>query len=409
MTLRAGLEGFGEFMIGAINAGYYAGVLGGSFLALLVIRNVGYVRTFAGFASLASASSLAHALWINPVAWLVFRVIHGACLSVVLVVVESWLNASTAPNQRGRILSVYGIVYLAAMGFVQPLISVFPPTTFSIFGITSIMISICLMPITLARVSGEPRIGSIRIRILGIFRKSPMGSLGVIASGLVTGAHMSLAPRFGQGIGLPERQIGTFLLTFSLGTMAMQVPLGWISDRYDRRRALVISSLVGAVAALGLSIARTGNVYLSLVAFAFGGFAIPLYSLAVATVNDQILPEEMVETASALYVFYGVGSVAGPLFAAAGIQRIGFSALYLMIAATLGVYLLFGVLRIRLVPDFQIRGRTARYRTIPRTTLMAYSMLRRRGPRRREEPGSAREGGEHAADDSSSSDGSNVG
>ena len=386
VTLRAGLEGFSELAIGFISAGYYGGVLLGSFLALVVIRNVGYVRTFAAFASLASASSLAHILWIQPTAWFVFRVIHGVCLSVVLVVVESWLNASAPNNRRGQILSIYGIVYLAAMGIAQPLVAVFPPATFSLFGITSIMISICLLPITLAQVTGNPQIGSVRIRVMGMFRKSPMGSFGVVVSGLVSGAHLSLAPRFAQGIGMSEGRIGGFLLMFSVGTMAMQIPLGWISDRFDRRRALLVSSLIGGLAAFGLSAAHGGGPYLMAMAFAFGGFAIPLYSLAVATVNDQVLAEEMVEAASALYVFYGIGSVLGPIVASAAISRVGFGALYLFVAITLGFYLAFGVLRIRLVPQFRVRGRSAAYRTMPRTTMMAYTMLRRMAPRRRQKP-----------------------
>ena len=383
VTLRAGIEGFSDLAIGTISASYYGGVLAGSFLALLVIRNVGYVRALAAFASLASASSLAHVLWIDPIAWFVFRFIHGICLSVVLVVVESWLNATAPPGKRGQVLSIYGIVYLAALGGVQPLVSVFPPATFSLFGITSIMISLCILPVSLARVSGTPQVGSIRIRVLGMFRKSPMGSLGVIVAGLITGAHLSLSPRFAQGVGMAEGTIGVYLLVFSLGTMALQLPLGWISDHLDRRRALLVSSTLGAVAAGGLSLVQSGGLYAMAMAFMFGGFAIPIYSLAVAAFNDQVSTEEMVEAAGALYVFYGIGSVMGPIGASAMMGRLGLGALYLFAAGVLLVYMAFGVLRIRLVPTFRIRGRTATYRTIPRTTMMAFTMLRRRTPRKK--------------------------
>jgi MFS family permease len=394
VTLRAGIEGFSDTAIGIISATYFAGVLLGSFLALVVIRSVGYVRTFAAFASLASASSLAHVLWINPVAWFFFRLVHGVCLSVVLVVVESWLNSTARNDRRGQILSLYGIVYLASTGFVQPLISVFSPAAFSLFGITSIMISICLLPITLAQVSGTPEIGRIHIRVVGMFRKSPMGSSGVVVSGLVAGAHLSLAPRYAQAIGIPNSTIGTFLLVFSLGTMLMQMPLGWVSDRQDRRWALLISSSVGAVAAVGLGLLPWNAVLTMGAAFAFGGFAVPLYSLSVATVNDQVLSDEMVEAASALYVFYGIGSVLGPLLASLGIARYGPGALYMFAALVLVIYLAFGVLRIRLVPDFRIRGRTAVYRTMPRTTMIAFSMLRRMAPIRRRPAGAAAAAGE---------------
>lgn len=381
VTLRAGLEGFSALTIGLVNGGYFGGMLAGSFIAIAIIRSVGYVRTFAAFASLASASSLAHVLWIAPVPWFVFRVVHGVCLAVVLVVVESWLNSSAPSGRRGQILSAYGIVYLAATGLAQPLIAVFPPASFALFGVTSIMISICLLPVTLAQVSGSPRVATVRIRVAGIFRKSPMGALGVITAGLVNGAHLSLSPRFAQQIGLSPTRIGLFLLAISLGTVAMQYPLGLISDHLDRRRALVVSSLFGGVAALAMSAVREGGPLLTAAALAFGGFALPLYSLAVAAVNDQVPQDEMVEAAGALYVFFGIGSMVGPLIAGAAISRHGVGTLYLFAAVVLGLYLAFGVLRIRLVPDFVIRGAVARYRTMPRTTLMVSALFRRPAPR----------------------------
>lgn len=381
ITLRAALEGFSDSWIGLTGASYFAGMLGGSFLALLVIRNVGYVRSFAAFASLASATSLAHLLVIGPLPWVIFRLIHGVCVAVVLVVVESWLNASAPNGRRGQVLSWYGLIYLAASGVGQPLIGVFRPGSFEIFALTSILISLCVMPISLAQVSGDPRIASVRVRVLGMFRKSPLGVTGVIVNGVVMGAHITLAPRYVQDMGLTEGQIGFFLLIVSAGTMAMQIPLGWVSDNRDRRLALLVSSSAGAGAALILGLVGTGGFGLLAVGFLFGGFALPLYSLALATVNDQLVSEELVEAASALYIFFGAGSVVGPLIASALMQRVGPGALYPFIAAVQLIYLLFGVLRVRLVPDFVVRGRSGTYRTMPRTTIAAFALLKKRTSR----------------------------
>lgn len=377
VSLRAGLEGFSEQMIGVVSSSYYGGLLGGSFLAMLMIRNVGYVRTFAAFASLASATSLAHVLLISPFWWALFRLIHGACLAVVLVVVESWLNASAPNKYRGQILSLYGIIFLAANGLGQPLLAIFTPAEFNLFGITSILISLCVLPIGLTQVSGTASVTSVTIRLGGIFRKSPLGSSGVVISGAVIGAHVTLTPRYAQTLGLSDGAIGGFLLVIAFGTIALQLPLGWISDKKDRRIALIVASAVGAVAALGLASAATMGWYLFAMGFLLGGFMMPLYPLALATVNDQLRSDEMIEAASALYVFYGVGSMIGPLIASAFMGAIGPATLYLFIAIVLGLYLVFGLLRIRAVPEFLVGGARATYRTVPRTTLMAYNMLRR--------------------------------
>ncbi|MFP4490531.1 MAG: MFS transporter [Spirochaetaceae bacterium] len=390
ISLRAGIEGFSEPMIGIISSSYYGGMLLGSLLALIMIRNVGYVRTFAAFASLASATSLVHVIVIIPFWWVLFRLVHGMCLAIVLVVVESWLNTSAPNKSRGRILSIYGIVFLAAYGLAQPLLGVFEPEGFSLFGITSILISMCVLPIGLTRVKGEaPQVMSIKINVVGMFKKTPMGSSGVIISGLVAGAHLTLTPRFAQTINLSSASIGTLLLVASLGTIVLQLPLGWISDHTDRRFALIISSGGGAVAAIGLAFAGEMGMYLMVMGFLLGGFMLPLYSLALATVNDQLAYEEMIEAASALYIFYGVGSMAGPLIAAWSMGRFGPAALYWFILLILLLYLGFGLLRVHLMPDFLVRGAKTRFRSVPRTSLVAYNLLRR--PLRKK-PGAPKKG-----------------
>jgi MFS family permease len=386
VSLRAGLEGFSEHAIGLVSSSYFAGMLGGSFLALLMIRNVGYVRTFAAFSSLASATSLAHVLIISPVWWAAFRLVHGACLAIVLVVVESWLNSSSNNASRGRILSLYGIIFLAANGLAQPLLAIFTPAGFNLFGITSILISVCVLPVGLAQVSGQPKISSLKIRLGGIFRKSPLGATGVIVSGIIIGAHVTLTPRAAQVWGLSDGTIGLFLLVTAFGTIMLQFPLGWLSDNRDRRLALLVSCGFGVLAALGLTLAGNMGGYLLAAGFLLGGFMMPLYPLALATVNDQLESDEMVEAASALYVFYGLGSMAGPLAASSLMAKFGPGALYLFIAVVLLGYITFGLLRIRLVPEFIVRGAKASYRTVPRTTLMAYKMLRQ--PKKKPKKGS---------------------
>ncbi|MCF7938564.1 MAG: MFS transporter [Spirochaetales bacterium] len=378
VSLRAGIEGFSDQTIGLISSGFYAGIFAGSFIALLTIRNVGYVRTLTAFASLASATSLAHVLIISPVWWVIFRLVHGMCLSIVLVVVESWLNASSVNKSRGKILSLYGIVYLASHGLAQPLLGVFSPETFRLFAVTSILISLCVLPVGLGNVSGNPQVTTIKIRFVGFFRKSPLGAFGVFVSGLVIGAHTTLAPRFVQSIGLKDASIGLFLFIVALGTIALQLPLGWLSDNKGRRLALIISCTVGAFAAFGLSFVKEGGPFLLGMGFLFGGFAMPLYALSLATVNDQVSSDEMIEAASTLYIFYGIGSVIGPGTAAAGMERFGHGALYIFILLVIGAYLGFTLLRIHMVPKFVVRGVKSRYRTVPRTTAVVYNMLRRR-------------------------------
>jgi MFS family permease len=381
LVLRGVLEGFSDPVIGLISSSYYAGVLAGSFIAIPVIRNVGYIRTFAAFASLGSASAIAHILWIQPIVWVALRLIHGISFAVVLVVVESWINVVSPTAHRGRILSIYSITYLASIGIVQPLLGVFPPASFELFGITTILISLCILPVTLANVSSVATVARVRIRMAQIIKRSPLGVGGVLASGIVAGAHFSLAPRFGQNLGLQDGSIGLFLLIISLGTVVMQWPLGILSDAAGRRTALTVSASVGCTAAVAMSFSSGSGVWLTTMAFLFGGFALPLYSLSIAAVNDQLLADEMVQSAGALYVIYGIGSMFGPIVAAGMMDWAGPAALYWLVALVLLVYLLFLLLQQSLHPEFAVRGDTEEYHSYPRSTIVSLRMLQRFVPR----------------------------
>jgi MFS family permease len=382
--MRAGLEGFGEQYIGIIMAGYYIGLIVGTFIASRVIRAVGYVRSFAAFASIASATAFAHVLVIDPVIWFLFRLNFGICLAVMEVVAESWLNASASNTNRGRILSLYSIVFLASMGLGQPLIGRFSPATFEIFGISTIIVSLCLIPVTLARVQDTHKIQRRPPQILKTFLRSPFAGIGVMLSGLLYGGGWSLVPRYAQQIGVSEKEIGIVMLLISLGTLTLQWPLGYISDKHSRRSAIFISSGVSFAVLLLIGVTQATVPLLYLLIFLFGGFGMPLYSLCISLVNDQLEPEEMVHAAGALLLFYGIGSSTGPILGGAIMARIGPPGLFYSMAVPLGIYLFFALIqgiRFFFLPEGvkKVREhRRARYQPYPRTTTTIFSLLRNR-------------------------------
>src|SRR6056297_1237942 len=376
LSIRAGIEGFPEPVFGVIMSMFYVGLAAGIFIAGPVIRTVGYVRSFAAFASIASATAIMHVVIVNPYVWIVLRLAHGLCLSVMLVVVESWLNVSATVQNRGRILSVYAVVYHASRGLGQPLIGVFSPASFEIFGVTTVLTSLCLVPLALARVTGSPQTRKSPPLLVKTFMRSPLAGFGIVVSGLLFGASWSLIPRYGQQVGVAEAQIGVLMLFVSLGTLAFQWPLGWVSDRQDRRKAILLSSTVGLGAALLIALSRAGGPLLFPLVLVFGGFAMPLYSLCIALMNDQLNQNEMVHAAGAIIVYYGIGSAAGPIIGGVFMARLGPAGLFYSMALPLSIYILFALLRVRLVPKLP-RVHKGAFRVYPRTSAAAFNLLRK--------------------------------
>jgi MFS family permease len=271
------------------------------------------------------------------------------------------------------------------MGAGQPLLGVFSPAQFELFGITTVLISFCLVPVALMRVTDVPRTERQPPRLIKTFMASPLSGFGTMVSGLITGATWSLAPRFGQQLGMEGGEVGLLMLLVSLGTLTLQWPLGWISDRKDRRRAILWSVSVAFAAAALIALLRSTGPALYLLMFLFGGFGMPLYSLCIALANDQLTPEQMVQAAGAIIVYYGIGSAAGPFFSSLFMSAVGPAGLFLFMAAVLAVLLAFAAMRVAVVPLLPSRRETA-YRPYPRTTAVAFELLRRvrRARRKRE-------------------------
>ncbi|MFW6387693.1 MAG: MFS transporter [bacterium] len=381
VSLRAGIEGFSDAIVGLIMSANYVGLIIGSMIAPRLIRNVGYVRAFAASASLGSASAISHLLLIDPLAWIVFRSATGFALSIMFVVAESWLNSSSTRANRGRLLSAYSVVYLVSMGAGQPLLAIFPAAGFEIFGATTVLLSFCLIPVAIMRVSGEPSPDRERPRLVQTFMKSPLAGSGVIVAGLMAGATWSLTPLYGQQVGLEGGAIGMLMLLVSVGTLALQWPLGWMSDKRSRRLAILWSIGISAVAAALLAAFRPSGGMLYVLILVYGGFGMPLYSLSVALANDQFEPNEMVRAAGAIVIYYGIGNALGPVLGSQFMRWVGPGGLFLSMTLVLALFLAFVLIRMTLIPA--LPKRATRYRLYPRTSAAAFQMLRKVRPRRK--------------------------
>jgi len=160
------------------------------------------------------------------------------------------------------------------------------------------------------------------------------------------------------------------------GCDELQWPLGWLSDKLSRRRAILWS--VGGAAAAGalLALFRPNGGMLYVLVFVFGGFSMPLYSLSVALANDQFEPHEMVRAAGAIVIFYGIGNVIGPILGSQFMRWIGPGGLFVSMTLILGLLIGFVSIRMALIPA--LPKRESRYRMYPRATPQAFKLLRKR-------------------------------
>ena len=159
LSVRGTDEGFSPTAVGAVGAGFWAGIVVGSLLGGRLIQRVGHIRTFVALGASASTAPLIHLMVIDPTAWVLARALTGFCFAGLFMVVESWLNGVATPATRGRILSVYGMTGLMAGIGGQLLFAGVDPTGFKGFCIIGIIIAFALVPIALTRATPPRDVG----------------------------------------------------------------------------------------------------------------------------------------------------------------------------------------------------------------------------------------------------------
>ncbi|MCY3879624.1 MAG: MFS transporter [Rhodobacteraceae bacterium] len=343
-----GVRGASEFESAAtmswVISGYFVGFLGGSRLAPELIRRVGHVRVFAALGSLISAALVLFPVFPNALFWIFLRVVIGFCFSGVYVVAESWLNDNSANETRGKTLSVYIIVQLLGVISAQAMLNLGDPGGYLLFVIASVLVSVSFAPILLSVSPAPITEMAPPMSLRRLIRISPLGAVGSFCIGALFSGMWGMSPVYGTEIGLSVAQISLFVATIYIGGMLCQFPIGWLSDRMDRRHLVLATTGILAVVTVTGSMLSGSFELLLLIAFLIGALINPLYSLIIAFTNDILDPGDMASAAGCLIFIQGVGAIGGPLAVGLCMLVIGPNGFFIylsIVAASLAAFTLY--------------------------------------------------------------------
>jgi MFS family permease len=346
LPLRGEAEGFDPVAIGALGAAYYAGFVAGCLHGPRLVRRAGHIRAFAAVVCGVSAAAAAYPLAVSEPSWIALRFVFGYGLAVFYLVVESWLNDRASNATRGMIMSAYIMVNHVALTGGQLLLLTWPVDGFHLFVLGSVLISVSAIPVALTRQAQPTPVTEVRFRPDRLWRASPVGLVGSLMIGVANGAFWSLAPVSATDFGLSHEGAAIFMSVAVMSGALVQMPIGRLSDRLDRRH--VLAALLAAAMATGLAVflVAPSGIALTLLGAAFGASALPGYSLAAAHAYDHADPSDYVGTASSLLLVNGLGSIVGPIAAAFLLRAAPGGGLYLFTAAMHGALLGFVLWRV---------------------------------------------------------------
>ena len=314
LPLRFSAQGLSATVIGVLATTEALGFLAGCLYAHRVIAPVGLERAYAAFAGLKAVAILALHFAVGVPFLGVIRFLIGFNAAGLAVIVESWLNALVANEQRGRVLTIYVLVVGLFYGGGQLMgqsLNVRGPEFLFLAGIATIL---ALVPMAGIAVRAPALPHAVELRIVKALRNSPVSVLACLLNGMILTAFMTVGPLFGEKIGFDQRHIITLMACVSLGGLFLQWPIGYLSDKFDRLYALIGlgAGTLAVAAALATVDRQTPFVLLALLFAAFGGFAESLYAVGVAHANDRAESIDYVALSSTLLFVWALGSAIGP-------------------------------------------------------------------------------------------------
>jgi MFS family permease len=348
LPLRFSAMGYSPGVIGLFATAEALGFLVGCLYAHKIIAPVGLERAYATFAGMKAVAVLGLHFAGSAPTIVPLRFLIGLNAAGLAIVVESWLNALVPNEQRGRVLTIYVLVYGLFFGAGQLLgqkLNVLGPEMLIMSGIAT---TLALVPMVAIDVRAPVLPHAVHLEILKALRTSPVSVLACLLNGLILTAFTTVGPLFSERIGFDQQHIVVLMACVSLGGLFLQWPIGYFSDKVDRRYALVGMGGCILAVATGLVFVNNKTPFLLLaVAFAiFGGCGESLYAVGVAHANDRAATSDYVALSSTLLFVWALGASIGPTTGTYAIQLTTPRAFFVYVIALTLAFTLFTMWRL---------------------------------------------------------------
>lgn len=355
IPLRAQINGWTSVEVGYLSAVYFSGFIFGCFAVPRLVARIGHVRTFSTLTAAMTTALLLLSMGDNIWVWLGLRFVCGITIVGLYLVIESWLNSLVSNEVRGGVLAAYTVIVLFGLAIGQLMLNAAPPDGDRLFVISAMLVVLAAIPICVTRTKQPAEIPSASFSPMLVIRTSRAATLGALISGMVTGSFYGLGPLFGLEMELSISQISSMMAMGIVGGALMQLPLGRLSDRMDRRKVIFIAMLCASgVASAGVVLARDLIPYVMLV---FGAFAMPIYALSLAQASDYAEPESFMEIGTGLLMINAMGSIIGPLVISRFMDSLGPGFFF----SAMGAFLLLGAVLV--IVFIRSRDRTPAHHT----------------------------------------------
>jgi MFS family permease len=316
LALVLDAQGVDSRLIGLSSSTQTLAILLMSPFAPMLVARLGMVPALHACLGGAAACLLLLRTFPDVYAWFPIRFGLGTCIAVVFIAGETWVNQLAPEESRGRVIGVFGFLWALSAACGPLIIRATGTAGWGAFVVGATLILVAGVPLLFA--SGvTPAMGAAPPRaMLRVIRLAPAAMLATTFLGTLDSVCDSFLPLYGLRNGLSDATAVTLLTVGMAGIVTVQLPIGWLADRFDRQRLLVAVTLLALASASAMPWVVGDPVLRWPVVFALGIAAGGLWSVSLVLIGERFRGPDLMAANAARGVLYGIGSVLSP--AAAG-------------------------------------------------------------------------------------------
>ncbi|MEQ9638987.1 MAG: MFS transporter [Alphaproteobacteria bacterium] len=247
--------------------------------------------------------------------WFVIRFGMGVTMAGLFIAAESWLNSIAVESSRGRVMAAYMMVMAGGFAIGPAVIPLTGIEGWLPFLVAAGFIVVASVPVLFASAGTLHFDGTSSFGALSFFRVAPVLCACWLLLSFKEGAILPLLPVYGARVGLEAGEAALMLSMMGAGGLVMQFPFGWLADRFDRRRVMLLSVAGAMLGSLLLPLMVGTGWPFWVFLFCWSGAASGIPPIALALVGERFKGAELVTANAAFGVLWGVGSIAGPSLA----------------------------------------------------------------------------------------------
>lgn len=296
---------------------------------------------------LAAASIWALSWSDNIYFWFFLRLLIGLSMAVLFMISETWLNKIAHEKNRGRTVAIYVSSITLGFAFGPVLINFIGSEGGRPFIIAALIVlsgGLAFLPVG----KQFPDLGEKgSYSIFSFVKIAPMISAATILVAFFDGSVLTLLPVYGIKNGqMLEMSV---LMTSALlaGNVLLQVPIGWLADRFDRTKVILGCGIVGVLGALLLPLVVLNHYLLWPLLIIWGGGVVGTYTIALAVMGQYFKGGDLITATAGVNMLWGLGGLFGPVIAGSAMEIYEPHGMPLTFAVACAIFVVVAALSLR--------------------------------------------------------------